>query len=264
MKWTIEAEDAVKRVPFFVRKRVRSRVEAEAAAEGKTTVGLAEVNATRKRYLSNMSSEIRGYRVESCFSSGECANCAADCRELAAVLEDTCKDADFLGFLKEKVGENLKFHHEFGVALAECPNACSRPQIRDIGIVGARVPIVAEANCSRCGECADACPDAAIRYVEDGIPEIDRGLCLNCGQCVKACPSGGITGMKTGYRVMLGGKLGRHPRLGTELPGIFGAKEVAGIVGNCIDFYMKNSEGKRFGEIIEEKDIDSIYMRKED
>ncbi len=32
MKWTPEAEKAVKKVPFFVRKRVRARVEKEAAA----------------------------------------------------------------------------------------------------------------------------------------------------------------------------------------------------------------------------------------
>jgi hypothetical protein len=30
MKWTKEAEDAVSRVPFFVRKRVKKRVEEEA------------------------------------------------------------------------------------------------------------------------------------------------------------------------------------------------------------------------------------------
>ena len=34
MKWTPEAEDAIKKVPFFVRKRVRARVEKEAAAAG--------------------------------------------------------------------------------------------------------------------------------------------------------------------------------------------------------------------------------------
>ncbi|RPJ70562.1 MAG: sulfite reductase, partial [Desulfobacteraceae bacterium] len=35
MKWTAAAEAAVKRVPFFVRKRVRARVETEAQAAGR-------------------------------------------------------------------------------------------------------------------------------------------------------------------------------------------------------------------------------------
>jgi hypothetical protein len=38
MKWTQDAEDAIKKVPFFVRKRVRARVEKEAMTEGKKVV----------------------------------------------------------------------------------------------------------------------------------------------------------------------------------------------------------------------------------
>jgi len=34
MEWTPEAEDAVKKVPFFVRKRVKARVEKEAREAG--------------------------------------------------------------------------------------------------------------------------------------------------------------------------------------------------------------------------------------
>ena len=51
MKWTQDAEDAIKKVPFFVRKRVRARVEKEAMTEGKKVVSLAEVKATQTRYL---------------------------------------------------------------------------------------------------------------------------------------------------------------------------------------------------------------------
>ncbi len=38
MKWTFEAEAAVKKVPFFVRKKVRSRIEKEAAKAGKKSL----------------------------------------------------------------------------------------------------------------------------------------------------------------------------------------------------------------------------------
>ena len=41
MKWTPEAEDAIKSVPFFVRKKVRTRVEDEARQAGLATVDLA-------------------------------------------------------------------------------------------------------------------------------------------------------------------------------------------------------------------------------
>ena len=45
MEWTPEAETAIKKVPFFVRKRVRARVEKEAAAGNRPRVSLADVKA---------------------------------------------------------------------------------------------------------------------------------------------------------------------------------------------------------------------------
>ncbi|MBT8368478.1 MAG: sulfite reductase, partial [Deltaproteobacteria bacterium] len=35
MDWSIEAENAVKKIPFFVRKRVKARVENDARQAGK-------------------------------------------------------------------------------------------------------------------------------------------------------------------------------------------------------------------------------------
>jgi hypothetical protein len=67
MNWTPDAENAIKKVPFFVRKRVRARVEKEATEAGKSVVSLADVKATQARYLSTMKSEIKGYQVETCF-----------------------------------------------------------------------------------------------------------------------------------------------------------------------------------------------------
>ena len=49
MKWSDEAENAIRKVPFFVRKKVRVRVEKEAASEGRNEVTIAQVNATRAR-----------------------------------------------------------------------------------------------------------------------------------------------------------------------------------------------------------------------
>ena len=43
MKWTPEAEAALKQVPFFVRKRVRARVENEARDAGRDRITLSDV-----------------------------------------------------------------------------------------------------------------------------------------------------------------------------------------------------------------------------
>jgi anaerobic sulfite reductase subunit C len=263
MKWTPEAEDAIKKVPFFVRKKVRQRVETDAAATGKSTVGLADVKASQKRYLSRMASEVKGYQLDACFGPSGCPNRAAPADALVENIERCLRDADLLSFLKQQVGDGLKFHHEFRVTVAECPNACSQPQIKDIGIIGARAPVVTDAPCSACEACIDVCPDAAVALPAGGDrPTVDVGRCLACGKCIEACPTGTIAEAQRGYKVLLGGKLGRRPRLARELPGIFTDSEVIAVIGACLEFYKSRSRGgKRFSEILTGADFDRFAQR---
>ena len=51
-------------------------------------------------------------------------------------------------FLKERVKGPLKLHHEFRVSVSDCPNACSRPQIVDLGLIGALRPGPGEGACT--------------------------------------------------------------------------------------------------------------------
>ncbi|UCD88897.1 MAG: sulfite reductase [Desulfobacterales bacterium] len=257
MKWSSDAEAAVKKVPFFVRKKVRARVENDALAAGKKMVSLADVKAAQARYLKQMSSEIKGYQIDTCFGSGGCPNPVASCDGLLQRIEQLLQKEDLLSFLKQRVPSDIKFHHEFKVTLAECPNACSQPQIKDIGIIGAVVPIVTEEECTLCDACVEACKDRCITIDNASkAPEIGFKCCLKCGQCIRACPSGTIGAGRKGFRVQLGGKLGRHPKLATELEGIYSDDEVLQIVKRCIEFYKKNSKhGERFAEIFKTTDF---------
>jgi dissimilatory sulfite reductase (desulfoviridin) alpha/beta subunit len=258
MKWSDDAEEAIRKVPFFVRKKVRSRVEKEAAEAGKSAVSLADVKSTQQRYLSGMASEIRGYRIETCFGSGGCPNSIGDSGFLVRQIEAVFEQADILGFLKSQVKDGLKFHHEFSVAIADCPNACSQPQIRDIGIIAALKPALTDEKCSQCGICIETCKENAIGLNSD-VPEIDFSRCLFCGQCIRFCPSGTIAEGEKGFRMQLGGKLGRHPRLGTELPGIFSADEVIDILTACIRFYKAHSKnGARFASVFHNTDFEEF------
>jgi anaerobic sulfite reductase subunit C len=257
MKWTAEAEEAVKKIPFFVRKRVRSRVEKEAEGEGKFRITIAEVKATQARFLSRMETDIKGYQIETCFGAGGCPNRAHAGDELLRKLEALLAEENLLEFLKKEVKGPLKYHHEFRITLADCPNACSQPQIKDIGIIGASVPEITQNPCSQCESCIEACREQAITLDTASPvvqPRIQIERCLYCGQCVRACPTGTLGNGARGYRVLLGGKLGRHPRLARELPGIFSEEAVLSIVKDCLAFYRKNSKGgERFAEIFTDK-----------
>jgi dissimilatory sulfite reductase (desulfoviridin) alpha/beta subunit len=263
MNWTQDAEDAIKKVPFFVRKRVRARVEKEAIAEGKKVVSLADVKATQARYLSTMKSEIKGYQIETCFGPSGCPNRAVISDGLVEQFESLVKNEDLLGFLDQSVKGELKFHHEFRITLADCPNACSQPQIKDIGIIGACVPGLTDEACTLCEACVEACKeDAIILDTADACPVIDDIKCLYCGHCIKACPTGTIVEGRKGYRIQLAGKLGRHPQLARELPGIYDESQVKKIVKDCLRFYKANSrQGERFGQILTSLDLESFAER---
>lgn len=258
MKWAPDAETAIKKAPFFVRKKVRKRVEEHAAQKGKPVVELSDVNELKQKFLSKggMEKEIKGYEVSACFGGAGCPNTARLTGSLAREIEEILNHADILGFLKQTVKGDLKFHHEFRVALADCPNACSRPQIVDIGIIGSVLPGISDEPCTVCRACVDVCPEEAVSVAGDSeFPLIDYELCLMCKKCVSVCPTGTLAEKQSGFRVMLGGRLGRHPRLAMEVPDLKSYDEVLEIVRNSIRFYKTHSKnGKRFSHILNSVD----------
>lgn len=202
--------------------------------------------------------KIKGYEIASCFGGSGCPNSANSVTRLAADMEKIFKAENLLGFLKAAVKGDLKFHHEFRVSLSECPNACSRPQIADIGIIGAALPGVSEEACTLCGFCIDACDEQAIELdTKIQRPFIHEHLCLKCAKCIRSCPTGALGEKQKGYRVMLGGRLGRRPRLAMEVPGIHSHDQVLEILKKCLRFYTKTSKnGERFSHLL--SSIDQI------
>ncbi|MFC1825179.1 4Fe-4S binding protein, partial [Thermodesulfobacteriota bacterium] len=134
---------------------------------------------------------------------------------------------------------------------ADCPNVCSQPQIRDVGIIGASEPEVTAEACTLCRACVDVCKENAVLLEQpDAPPLIDFNKCLKCGKCIEACPTGTIVTKRKAYRIQLGGKLGRHPQLAEELPDMYGENEVVDILNRCLAYYKSRSKkGERFAEI---------------
>jgi anaerobic sulfite reductase subunit C len=263
MKWNAEAEAAIKKVPFFVRNRVRTRVQEDALKQGRQHITLTEVKATQERFLTGMHAEVKGHQIDTCFGASGCPHTVAPDWELADCLDKLLQQAELLEFLKLQGIQELRFHHQFRVAVAGCPNACSQPQIKDIGIIAALQPMRTDEFCTTCETCVNSCREGAIT-LDPRIPRpiIDAQRCVACGGCIPVCPTGTLAVRVQGYRIQLGGKLGRHPQLARELPGIFDAATILEIVGACIDIYKSASkQGERFGEILRSDDFSELACR---
>jgi dissimilatory sulfite reductase (desulfoviridin) alpha/beta subunit len=195
--------------------------------------------------------ELKGWRIETCKGPREgCANRAAPDDALAADLDAVFRARDFGVGLRAIVGAKLKHRHELTVAIADCPNACSRPQIADLGLIGAAEPRVTNEVCHQCMGCVHACREGAVMH-PGLLPIVDPDKCVRCGACCRVCLSGTLQVGRRGWRILLGGRLGRHPRLAVELPGLYAHDGVLAAADCCADFFLRNARaGERFADLL--------------
>ena len=252
MEWDKEALDEISKVPFFIKKKVRKKVEEFALENGCEIVDVGHVKGAKQKFFNNMHREMKGYRVETCFGSNQCPNSIDIDKHLTEKITRLLKSKNILDFLKKNTKGKIKFHQEFKVSISFCPNSCSRPQIADIGLIAAVKPAVNTDNCNNCGACGKICVDNAVIFNKNSdFPMISSDLCMKCGQCIKACKKDGMISTKKGFRVLMGGKLGRHPRLGIELPGIYSSDEALRIIDKSVRLMMsQKNNAKRFSEIL--------------
>jgi anaerobic sulfite reductase subunit C len=256
--WSTEAEQAISRVPFFVRKRVRQRVENEARLSGADQVHLEHVRICQQTFLQQMDAEVKGWQLETCLGMHDCPHRAVAPQEVLRELEGLLAGKNLREFLKTRVNGPLRMHHEFRVSLSGCPNACSRPHIVDIGLIGAVLPVLTSELCSQCGQCAAVCREGAVA-VDGNQVKLNLNACLKCGDCIKVCPSGTLVAGADGFRVLLGGKLGRHPQLGRELPKIYPLGEIVPLVDHCLNYYMEHYQaGQRFSDIVDRMNLPAL------
>lgn len=262
MKWSKQAEEAVSRVPFFVRRRVKRKVEEEAVRHGSDEVTLEHVKTCQKRFLNNMENEVKGYQLETCFGPGGCPNRAVVDDDLVRRLEELVAGKNLREFLRRRVEGPLKMHHEFRVSVSDCPNACSRPQIADLGLIGAVRPRLGQDACTQCSACVEICREGAVQLpARADKPVVDYEKCVACGQCIAVCPSSALEKDAEGYRILVGGKLGRHPQLAKEIEGIHSKNEVLRLVEECLQHYLNhNVHGERFGEIVNRTGTDFLCL----
>jgi dissimilatory sulfite reductase (desulfoviridin) alpha/beta subunit len=258
LPWDQEAEQALKRVPFFVRGMVRRKVNERVAARGGASVTNADFQEAEARFKSvtagKSEDELKKMLpaenaegaqlliIESCHHKlSNCPNALIDTDEWRAAIEDWAQRNNINEKLRARVTEDrILFHHKFRIAISGCPNGCSRPQIADIGVMGAVRPDVDPSECTECGGCADACPDQAI--IVDGAPPLfDRTACLGCNTCESICPTHAITASEPSARILAGGKLGRHPHLADVIGDAASPAELVDTVDWIVNDFIQNA-----------------------
>jgi dissimilatory sulfite reductase (desulfoviridin) alpha/beta subunit len=140
--------------------------------------------------------------------------------------------------------DRVRPHHaRFRVALAACPNACTMPQIRDIGIIAAVTPQAIQPECNGCGCCERTCREGAI-VVQDGRAVFHEERCVGCGQCIQSCPQQVIDPGPVKLRVLVGGRMGRHPRWAEELceADLASAADIVRAFLDCVAQEMRPAE----------------------
>jgi len=228
--WAKEAEKELKKVPFFARPLVRRKVEERVKARGGSRVALADYREAEARMKAVLAGKTEGelqammprsnqpgapmVAVEVCHHElSDCPNLLLPTAPWREALEKWVQENEVSERLRARVkGDRVLYHQKLRLAVAGCPNSCSRPQIADVGVVGMARPEADPALCQTCGACAEVCPDHAV-IADDAPPVFDRLVCQGCGKCRDICPTKCITLSAPAARILVGGKLGRHPHL---------------------------------------------------
>jgi dissimilatory sulfite reductase (desulfoviridin) alpha/beta subunit len=145
----------------------------------------------------------------------------------------------------------MEMPYKVKIGVTGCPNNCGKAREADIGIMGTRVPKWERGECIDCHLCVNLCAPKAITE-KDGEYLRDADKCINCSACTVRCPKGCWTAESFGYSVLIGGTLGKIPRLAVPLTKPVATQEEAlALVEKTICYYRKHGQPReRLGHLM--------------
>ena len=153
--------------------------------------------------------------------------------------------------------------YKFKMGVTGCPHNCAKASENDLGVMGGLLPAWDASSCIDCGLCVNICPTKAISKKEINSKAhyiLDEDACINCSVCTAACPVSSWKLAKSGYTLLIGGTMGKIPRLASVLKKyIASEEELYELVERSIDYYRKNGRKKeRFGHTIDRIGLDQV------
>jgi anaerobic sulfite reductase subunit C len=138
------------------------------------------------------------------------------------------------------------------IAISGCPNSCTSPMLNEIGIMGRIRPLRTPGLCTGCGTCVEYCKENAI-IVKNGISILDPARCVQCGVCIQSCPFDLLKAEHRHYLILVGGKRGRHPRIGRELLTLEREDQVVSVTEKIITWvYRRAWSGRLLSEQLDD------------
>ena len=157
--------------------------------------------------------------------------------------------------LAKKIDEKLfgkEMPVKMRIALSGCPNACTSPMLNEIGIIGKVRPLRTPGLCTGCGSCVQYCKEKAI-VIRNGISELKEDKCVECGVCVQSCHFDLLKAEHRHFLITVGGRRGRHPKIGRELLSVETEEEVLVTIQKIVDWvYRRAWSGRLLSEQLDE------------
>ena len=145
------------------------------------------------------------------------------------------------------------------IALSGCPNGCTSPMLNEIGVIGRVNPVrTTERICTGCGNCVHYCKENAIK-IKNGISVLDEGTCVQCGVCVQSCSFDLVRAENRHYLITVGGRRGRHPKIGRTLLTVESPDQVIAVIEKIVDWvYRRAWSGRLLSEQLDELHFDTF------
>ena len=130
--------------------------------------------------------------------------------------------------------------------------------LNEIGIMGRVRPVRTEGLCTGCGTCVEYCKEKAIR-IKQGISELYNEKCVQCGVCVKSCPFDLLKAEDSHFQIFVGGRRGRHPKIGREFLSLKTEEEVIYAVEKIVNWvYRRAWSGRLLSEQMDDLQFDTF------